>query len=216
MNSVCIWPLGHSVYDTEPGEVGITYEQMHAIIENVLVESGYYDMSPHTRTYSLPRSGPQLANADPFGLQSLSPSWCLWEGGGLTRTCVQNDTCAETGSETRKPICLLSGSLWRSLDQKVKSPEVMINMWLFRPSLNLYSCRMCRQRQNAKVFVDLFFLCWHVLKLSCNAVHSSPLCHENRLCLHCLCLHCIRCMHHIVSITMTGIHSWVCTDNERE
>ena len=48
---------GHSanVLDTDVEEVGVTYEQMTAIIETVLVESGYYDMSQsvsHSRTLS--------------------------------------------------------------------------------------------------------------------------------------------------------------------
>ena len=42
---------GHStgVLDTDVEEVGVTYEQMTAIIETVLVESGYYDMSQSVR-----------------------------------------------------------------------------------------------------------------------------------------------------------------------
>ena len=48
---------GHStnVLDTDVEEVGVTYEQMTALIETVLVESGYYDMSQtvrHSRTLS--------------------------------------------------------------------------------------------------------------------------------------------------------------------
>ena len=40
-----LFAAGLGVYDTEAGDVGITYEQMQSIIESVLVESGYYDMS---------------------------------------------------------------------------------------------------------------------------------------------------------------------------
>ena len=48
---------GHSmnVLDTDVEDVGVTYEQMTAIIESVLVESGYYNMSQsvrHSRTSS--------------------------------------------------------------------------------------------------------------------------------------------------------------------
>ncbi|XP_070565235.1 serine/threonine-protein kinase Nek10-like [Ptychodera flava] len=40
--------------DTSDLEVGITYEQMQDIIESVLKESGYYDMTPTTRQRMLP------------------------------------------------------------------------------------------------------------------------------------------------------------------
>ena len=48
---------GHSasVLDTDVEEAGVTYEQMTAIIETVLVESGYYNMSQsvnQSRTFS--------------------------------------------------------------------------------------------------------------------------------------------------------------------
>ena len=42
------------VYDTEAEDVGVTYEQLHSLIESVLVESGYYDMSPKVRNGALP------------------------------------------------------------------------------------------------------------------------------------------------------------------
>ncbi len=60
---------GLGVVDTEPGEVGITYEQMQSIIEHVLVDSGYYDMSPLSHHRTLPAH--LMANPDPFGLQNL-------------------------------------------------------------------------------------------------------------------------------------------------
>ncbi len=47
-------PVGVSVYDTEADQVGITYEQMTSIIESVLAESGYYDISPSARQRNLP------------------------------------------------------------------------------------------------------------------------------------------------------------------
>ncbi len=58
---------GHStgVLDTDVEEVGVTYEQMTAIIETVLVESGYYDMSQtvrHSRT--LPSLNPTSITAE--------------------------------------------------------------------------------------------------------------------------------------------------------
>ena len=37
------------VYDPEGEQVGVTYEQLYSIIETVLVESGYYDVSSHGR-----------------------------------------------------------------------------------------------------------------------------------------------------------------------
>ena len=43
-----------SVYDTEAEEVGITYEQMQAIIETALIDSGYYDMSSQARNRTIP------------------------------------------------------------------------------------------------------------------------------------------------------------------
>ena len=48
------------VFDTEAGGEMITYEQMQSIIENVLLESGYYDMSPQARnrTFPLAPQGP--------------------------------------------------------------------------------------------------------------------------------------------------------------
>ena len=36
---------GYGVYDTDGEEVGVTYERMHAMIENVLQDSGYYKAS---------------------------------------------------------------------------------------------------------------------------------------------------------------------------
>ncbi|XP_064647699.1 serine/threonine-protein kinase Nek10-like isoform X2 [Lineus longissimus] len=47
--------------DTDHKDIGITYESMQGIIESVLVESGYYDMSPaarHSRTN--PLGGPHI------------------------------------------------------------------------------------------------------------------------------------------------------------
>lgn len=44
--SFCV-TVAYSVYDAELSDVGgITYEQMQAIVESVLVEGGYYDVSP--------------------------------------------------------------------------------------------------------------------------------------------------------------------------
>ncbi|KAL3832242.1 hypothetical protein ACJMK2_023902 [Sinanodonta woodiana] len=41
-------------YDPDFKDVGITYEQMQSMIESVLVESGYYNMSPHARERTPP------------------------------------------------------------------------------------------------------------------------------------------------------------------
>lgn len=41
-------------FDPHDGEIGITYEQMQNFIESVLVECGYYDMSPNARNRTLP------------------------------------------------------------------------------------------------------------------------------------------------------------------
>ena len=54
---------GLGVYDTEAGDVGITYEQMQSIIESVLVESGYYDMS-RNHSHVLPPYTPGGATND--------------------------------------------------------------------------------------------------------------------------------------------------------
>ena len=42
----------YSAYDTEPGEAGITYEQMQTLIETVLVDCGYYDVCPSPASHS--------------------------------------------------------------------------------------------------------------------------------------------------------------------
>lgn len=52
-------------------EIGITYEMMQNIIENVLMESGYYDMSPCARNRTIPL-GP-IGTVPASGV-SLSPS----------------------------------------------------------------------------------------------------------------------------------------------
>lgn len=52
-------------------EIGITYEMMQNIIENVLMESGYYDMSPCARNRTVPL-GP-IGTVPASGV-SLSPS----------------------------------------------------------------------------------------------------------------------------------------------
>ena len=64
------------VFDTEPGEDGITYELMQSIIEHVLQDSGYYDMLPvadgcrkrttmplSRRTNTMDHFGPQNAKS---------------------------------------------------------------------------------------------------------------------------------------------------------
>ena len=59
----CVDVAGLGVYDTEAGDVGITYEQMQSIIESVLVESGYYDMS-RNHNHALPPFTPGGAAND--------------------------------------------------------------------------------------------------------------------------------------------------------
>jgi len=45
---------GVNLESADAQEIGITYEMMQNIIENVLMESGYYDMSPCARNRTVP------------------------------------------------------------------------------------------------------------------------------------------------------------------
>lgn len=60
------------VYDTEAEEVGVTYEQLNSIIETVLVESGYYDMSPKIKPGTSPLAS--IGSVDIFNSRHMSLS----------------------------------------------------------------------------------------------------------------------------------------------
>ena len=63
--------LGQFTFCVESAEDGITYEHMQTIIESVLIESGYYDVSVQNRNRTS-SMGPVVANGDSFGIhQSL-------------------------------------------------------------------------------------------------------------------------------------------------
>ena len=59
--------------DPHDTEIGITYEQMQNFIESVLVESGYYDMSPNARNRTLPL-GPITGSPPTMRRNALSDS----------------------------------------------------------------------------------------------------------------------------------------------
>ena len=61
-------------FDPHDGEIGITYEQMQNFIESVLVESGYYDMSPNARNRTLPL-GPIMGSPTTIRRNAISDSW---------------------------------------------------------------------------------------------------------------------------------------------
>ncbi|XP_072042766.1 serine/threonine-protein kinase Nek10-like [Amphiura filiformis] len=59
--------------DAHDTEIGLTYEQMQNFIESVLVESGYYDMTPNARNRTLPL-GPITASPPTPRRNALSDS----------------------------------------------------------------------------------------------------------------------------------------------
>ena len=58
---------GQFTFCVESAEDGITYEHMQTIIESVLIESGYYELSVDSKTRTSP-------NGDAFGINQALKS----------------------------------------------------------------------------------------------------------------------------------------------